>query len=78
LTGKRKAVRHYHALLTLAAERADDEVVTAVGVVLRDAGVPWPHNIEATLGHRAASVPILQAFTPELQSCDALIEEASA
>lgn len=78
LADERQADRHYPALLALAAERGEDEVAAAVGVVLRAAGVPWPHDIAAALGQRAAVVPILAAFTPELQSYDALITEVSA
>jgi len=78
LADERKADRHYLALLALAAERGEDEVAAAVGVVLRAAGVPWPHAIEAALGQRETAVPILAAFTPELQSYDALITEVSA
>jgi hypothetical protein len=40
--------------------------------------VPWPHAIAAALGQRETVVPILAAFTPELQSYDALITEVSA
>jgi hypothetical protein len=75
---ERQADRHYLTLLALAAERGEDEVAAAVGVVLRAAGVPWPHDIEAALGQRETAAPILAAFMPELQSYDALITEVSA
>ena len=75
---ERQADRHYLALLALAAERGEDEVAAAVGVVLRAAGVPWPHDIAAALGQRETVAPLLAAFTPELQSYDALITEVSA
>jgi hypothetical protein len=75
---ERHADRHYLTLLALAAERGEDEVAAAVGVVLRAAGVPWPHDIAAALGQRETVGPLLAAFTPELQSYDALITEVSA
>ena len=72
---ERKADRHYLTLLALAAERGEDEVAAAVGVVLRAAGVPWPQDVEAALGTREPATPVLAAFTPELHSYDALIAE---
>jgi hypothetical protein len=50
-------------------------VAAALGVVLREAGVPWPHAIEAALAGRDAAPPVLASFTPELHSYDALIAE---
>ena len=67
--------RHYLTLLTLAAERGEDEVAAAIGVVLRAAGVPWPQDIAAALAPREPAVPVLAAFKPELHSYDALIAE---
>ena len=58
---ERQADRHYLALLALAAERGEDEVAAAVGVVLRAAGVPWPHDIAAALGQRETVAPWLSA-----------------
>ena len=72
---ERKADRHYLALLALAAERGEDEVAAALGVVLRAGAVPWPQDVEAALAPRATAVPVLAAFTPELHSYDALIAE---
>ena len=62
-------------LLMLAAERGEDEVAAAIGVVLRAASVPWPQDIAAALAPRESAVPVLAAFTPELHSYDALIAE---
>lgn len=73
-----QADRHYLGLLALAAERGEDEVAAALGVVLREAGVPWPHAVAAALGSRDTSPPVLASFTPELHSYDALIAEVSA
>jgi hypothetical protein len=73
-----KADRHYLGLLALAAERGEDEVAAALGAVLREAGVPWPHVVETALGSRDTSPPVLASFTPDLQSYDALIAEVSA
>lgn len=70
---ERKADRHYLALLTLAAERGEDEVAAALGVLLRAACVPWPPEVEAALGSRHLAPPSLASFTPELHSYDALI-----
>jgi hypothetical protein len=70
---ERQADRHYLALLTLAAERGEDEVAAALGVVLRAGAVPWPQDVEAALAPRASAAPVLAAFTPELHSYDALI-----
>jgi hypothetical protein len=70
---ERKADRHYLALLTLAAERGEDEVAAALGVLLRAACVPWPQEVEAVLGSRPLAPPSLASFTPELHSYDALI-----
>ncbi|MEO7597506.1 MAG: hypothetical protein ABIV50_01140 [Opitutus sp.] len=78
LSDERHADRNYIALLALAAERGEDEVAAAVGVVLRATGVPRSRAIAAALGQREAVVPILAAFTPELQSYDELITEVSA
>lgn len=75
---ERKADRAYLTLLTLAAERGEDEVAAAIGVVLRAVGVPWPEAIVAALGPRETATPVLAAFTPELHSYDALITEVSA
>lgn len=75
---ERKADRSYLTLLALAAERGEDEVAAAIGAVLRAASVPWPEDIMAALGPRETAIPILAAFTPELQSYDALITEVSA
>jgi hypothetical protein len=72
---ERRADRHYLTLLTLAAERGEDEVAAAIGVVLCAAGVPWPQDIAAALAPRESAVPVLAAFTPELHSYDALIAE---
>jgi len=70
-----KADRHYLTLLALAAERGEDEVAAALGVVLRAGGVPRPQEIEAALGTREPAAPVMAAFTPELHSYDALIAE---
>lgn len=75
---ERQADRHYLTLLALAAERGEDEVATAVGVVLRASGVPWPQAVEGALVPSRAEPPTLAAFTPELHSYDALIAEVSA
>jgi hypothetical protein len=72
---ERKADRSYLTLLTLAAERGEDEVAAAIGVVLRAASVPWPEEIAAALGPRETAIPILAAFTPELHRYDVLITE---
>lgn len=72
---EQKADRHYLALLALAAEHGEDEVAAALGVVLREAGVPWPDAIEATLASRDVAPPVLASFTPELHSYDALLAE---
>ena len=73
-----KADRHYLTLLALAAERGEDEVAAALGVLLRAECVPWPQDIAAALGPREPTTPVLAAFTPELHSYDALIVEVSA
>ncbi len=73
-----KADRHYLGLLALAAERGEDEVAAALGVMLREADVPWPKAIEARLASRELAPPALASFTPELHSYDALITEVSA
>ena len=70
-----KADRHYLALLALAAERGEDEVTTAIGMVLRAACVPWPQAVEAALTPCGPAVPSLAALTSELHSYDALISE---
>lgn len=72
------ADRHYVRLLALAAERGEEEVASALGVRLRAASVPWPHEIAAALGTRASAPRAMAAFTPELQPYDALITEVSA
>ena len=53
-------------------------MAAALGAVLREAGVPWPHAVETALGSRDTSPPVLASFTPELRSYDALIAEVSA
>jgi len=73
-----KADRHYLTLLALAAERGEDEIAAAIGVVLRAAGVPWPQAVEAALAPREPAAPVMAAFTPELHSYDTLIAEVSA
>lgn len=73
-----KADAHYVRLLALAAERGEEEVGAALGVHLRAANVPWPQEVEAALGTRETAPLTLAAFTPELQSYDALIAEVSA
>ena len=73
-----KADRHSLGLLALAAARGEDAVAAALGVVLREAGVPWPHAVEPALGSRDTTPPGLASFTPELHSYDALITEVSA
>lgn len=73
-----KADRHYLALLALAAERGEDEVAAALGVLLRAERVPWPQDVAAALSPRELTPPVLAAFTPELHSYDALIVEVSA
>lgn len=73
-----QADRHYLGLHALAAERGEDEVAAALGVVLREAGVPWRHAVAAALGSRNVAPPMLASFTPELHSYDALIAEVSA
>ena len=72
------ADRHYLTLLALAAERGEDEVAAALGVLLRAERVPWPQDVAAALGPREPTTPVLAAFTPELHSYDALIVEVSA
>lgn len=73
-----KADRHYLGLLALAAERGEDEVAAALGVLLREDQVPWPHEVEAGLESREVTAPVLASFTPELHSYDALIAEVGA
>ena len=73
-----KADRHYLTLLALAAERGEDEVAAALGVLLRAERVPWPQDVAAALSPREPTTPVLAAFTPELHSYDALIVEVSA
>lgn len=73
-----KADRHYLTLLALAAERGEDEVAAALGVLLRAERVPWPQDVAAALSPREPMTPVLAAFTPELHSYDALIVEVSA
>jgi len=76
--GEAKADRHYLTLLALAAERGEDEVAAALGVLLRAERVPWPQDVAAALSPREPMTPALAAFTPELHSYDALIVEVSA
>ncbi len=73
-----KADRHYLALLALASARGEDEVASAIGVVLRAGEVPCPDAVEEALGLRDETGVSLAAFTPELSSYDALIAEVSA
>lgn len=70
-----KVDRHYIALLALAAERGEDEVAAVLGALLRETRVPWPVDVEATLGQPETATPALASFTPELHSYDALLPE---
>ena len=73
-----KADRRYIELLALAAQWGEEEVAAAIGALLRRGCVPWPDDVEQSLGKRDTKPPELASFTPELQSYDTLITEVSA
>lgn len=71
---ERKASARYLELLKLAAAHGEDVVAGLLGIVMREGVPPFSEHVEARLQTQDTTrTPVIEVFTPDLHSYDALI-----